>query len=94
MHISTTPSLAILQGIICKNYYEKGVTDGSGLGFDGLELPTNFEDDRCKIGPVQSEVAEVGAWKDVFEILPGEFSFSFSFHFSLVSEREMKKRIL
>lgn len=41
------------------------------------EVPTNFEDDRCKIGPVQSEVAEVNAWKDVFEILPGEFDFYF-----------------
>lgn len=68
VQITTAPSLAILQGIICQNYYEKGITDSVSLG---RGLPTNFEDDRCKVGPVQSEVAEVNAWKDVFEILPG-----------------------
>ncbi|KAJ4381946.1 hypothetical protein N0V85_008637, partial [Neurospora sp. IMI 360204] len=93
LHIATAPSLAILQGIICRNYYEKGIiTDSIGVGLGGLDgLPTNFEDDRCKIGPVQSQVAEVSAWKDVFEILP---AVALAIPWGVLTDRIGRKKVL
>ncbi|EGO53683.1 hypothetical protein NEUTE1DRAFT_93230 [Neurospora tetrasperma FGSC 2508] len=88
VQITTAPSLAILQGIICKKYYEKGITDSLGRG----GLPTNFEDDdRCKVGPVQSEVAEVNAWKDVFEILP---AVALAIPWGILTDRIGRKKVL
>ncbi|KAA8633380.1 hypothetical protein SMACR_04836 [Sordaria macrospora] len=97
MHISAAPSLAILQGIICRNYYEKGVTDGlgpgglGGSGGGGGGGGLSFEDDRCKIGPVQSEVAEVSAWKDVFEILP---AVALAIPWGVLTDRIGRKKVL
>ncbi|KAL6786332.1 putative MFS multidrug transporter [Trichoderma sp. SZMC 28012] len=56
-YISFAAQLAILQDIICKNHYE-----------EGQSLST--DDDRCKVDAVQSEVAFINGWKDVFEMLP------------------------
>ncbi|KAK3495886.1 major facilitator superfamily domain-containing protein [Neurospora crassa] len=93
VQITTAPSLAILQGIICRKYYEEGITDslslGKGLGLRGV--PTNFEDDRCKVGPVQSEVAEVNAWKDVFEILP---AVALAIPWGILTDRIGRKKVL
>ncbi|KAK3497981.1 major facilitator superfamily domain-containing protein [Neurospora hispaniola] len=95
VQITTAPSLAILQGIICKKYYEKGIIDSLSLGkglptsFEGL--PTNFEDDKCKVGPVQSEVAEVNAWKDVFEILP---AVALAIPWGILTDRIGRKKVL
>lgn len=59
-YVSFAAQLFILQDIVCKGYYEEG-------------LPLSGDDDRCKVDAVQSEVAFINGWKDVFEMLPGTF---------------------
>ncbi|KAL7904151.1 putative MFS multidrug transporter [Trichoderma velutinum] len=56
-YVSFAAQLAILQDIVCKSHYEK-------------ELPLSRDGDRCKVDAVQSEVAFINGWKDVFEMLP------------------------
>ncbi|UKZ80162.1 hypothetical protein TrVFT333_007919 [Trichoderma virens FT-333] len=56
-YVSFAAQLAILQDIVCKGYYEQGP-------------PLSGDDDRCKVDAVQSEVAFINGWKDVFEMLP------------------------
>jgi hypothetical protein len=51
---------AILQDIVCAKYYASSTPPS---------LPPRRGE--CKIEPVQSEVAHINAWKDVFEALPG-----------------------
>jgi len=57
--LTLVPSTAILQDIVCAKYYANVRLD-----------PSISYDDRCKIEPVQSEVAYINAWKDSFEVLP------------------------
>jgi hypothetical protein len=59
-HITFAPQTAILQDIVCAKYYASSTPP--------LLPPRRGE---CKIEPVQSEVAHINAWKDVFEALPG-----------------------
>ncbi|POR31342.1 Uncharacterized protein TPAR_08440 [Tolypocladium paradoxum] len=59
-HISLAPQTAILEDIICRQYYAGHVDSGSAT-------PAN---DGCKIDAVQSEVASINGWRDVFETLP------------------------
>lgn len=61
-HITFAPQTAILQDIVCAKYYADNAV---------LPFPPPSQGDRCKIEPVQSEVAHINAWKDVFEALPG-----------------------
>ena len=56
-YVSFAAQLAILQDIVCKNHYH--------------EPPPEGADNRCKADAVQSEVAFINGWKDVFEMLPG-----------------------
>jgi len=58
-YLSFAAQLAILQEIVCAKYYE-GIAP----------RPLSLDDNRCKIDAVQSEVAFVNGWKDVFEMLP------------------------
>lgn len=58
-YVSFAAQLAILQDIVCKTYYEE-------------RLPPFGVEDRCMVDSVQSEVAFVNGWKDVFEMLPGK----------------------
>ncbi|KJZ71682.1 hypothetical protein HIM_08920 [Hirsutella minnesotensis 3608] len=55
-HISLAPLTAILQDIVCREYYADSV---------GLDSP-----DRCNIDPVQSRVAAINGWREVSESLP------------------------
>jgi hypothetical protein len=57
-HISLAPQTAILQEIICEKYYQTHALDPDLL-------------DRCKVEPVQSEVAYIDGWRATFETLPG-----------------------
>ena len=67
-HVTFAPQTAILQDIVCRNYYADGV---SGLP----RLPAGDNDDgRCEIEPILSEIALINAWKDVSEALPGMFA--------------------
>ncbi|KAL6808389.1 putative MFS multidrug transporter [Trichoderma camerunense] len=56
-YVSFAAQLAILQDIVCKSHYEEGQS-------------LSMDDDRCKVDAVQSEVAFINGWKDVFEMLP------------------------
>ncbi|KAG8415784.1 hypothetical protein J3458_009604 [Metarhizium acridum] len=56
-YVSFAAQLAILQDIVCESYYERG-------------LPVSGDDGRCQVDAVQSEVAFINGWKDVFEMLP------------------------
>ncbi|KAL2206789.1 MFS general substrate transporter [Sarocladium strictum] len=56
-YISFAAETAILQQIVCDNYYGKP------------SLDTNAQD-RCKVRQVQAEVATINGWRSVFEILP------------------------
>ncbi|KAL9112669.1 MAG: hypothetical protein Q9187_007729 [Circinaria calcarea] len=59
-YISMAPETAILEHIVCGKYY-------ASLGiFDGKLQP-----DKCKIEPVQSEVAIILGWKDALDTIPG-----------------------
>jgi hypothetical protein len=60
--VAVVPQTVILEDIVCSKYYSSLVYATSGTKFDG---------DRCKIEPVQSEVALVNGWKDTFEAIPG-----------------------
>ncbi|KAK1752305.1 major facilitator superfamily domain-containing protein [Echria macrotheca] len=57
--VSLAAQLAILEDIVCKKYYEERLPTFNVSG-----------EDRCKADAVQSEVAFINGWKDVFEILP------------------------
>ncbi|KAK3395901.1 major facilitator superfamily domain-containing protein [Sordaria brevicollis] len=96
-NIAGAPSLAILQGIICRDYYEHGgggVTGGLGHG-GGMDGGgggrLSFEDDKCKIAPVQSQVAEVQAWRDVWEIVPAVIM---AIPFGVITDRIGRKKVL
>lgn len=60
--IPVASQLAILEDIVCQQYYSNG----------GVAAPPAAAD-RCKIEPVQSEMAFINGWKDVAETLPGKF---------------------
>lgn len=57
--MTLVPITTILQDIVCKKYYAR----------INLDPSISFED-RCKIGPVQSEVAYINAWSESLEIVP------------------------
>lgn len=59
-YVSFAAQLAILQDIVCKSHYKEGQS-------------LSMDDDRCKVDAVQSEIAFINGWKDVFEMLPGTF---------------------
>ena len=62
-HISDAPLTAILEDIVCEKYYASHPDDGSEFFSD--------PESKCKIEPIQSEVAFINGWKDTFEAAPG-----------------------
>lgn len=60
-HIALVPQTALLQDIICENYYARV----------DLHHGTASPLDKCKVKPVQSEVAYVIGWQQAFENIPG-----------------------
>ncbi|KAK6519886.1 hypothetical protein TWF506_000181 [Arthrobotrys conoides] len=73
--IQIAPMTVIMESIICKNYY--GVINTlNGTTLDEFEFkPTDSsssswtDDRRCKIEPIQSELAHVRGWQQLFECL-------------------------
>ncbi|KAI0127727.1 major facilitator superfamily domain-containing protein [Xylariales sp. AK1849] len=55
-HIAMVPTVAILEMIVCRRFYESSLVWAA--------------DERCKAEAVQSEVAYINGWKDAFEMLP------------------------
>jgi hypothetical protein len=64
-YISLVPSTAILQDIICKDYYALHT-----------ETVASLDINRCKVVPVQSEVAYILGWQGALENVPGMNSLS------------------
>ena len=69
MHISLVPQTAILQDIICRKYYAE-----QNLNSGARHVPISV--DKCKIEPIQTEVAYINGWRDVTETLPGKYAMS------------------
>lgn len=73
-YISMAPQRAIFEQIVCDGYYvafnggKKRAADLSVLRGGGPDAI----DERCKIEPVQSEVAFVSEWLDTFQMIPGK----------------------
>lgn len=59
--IAIAPDTFILMDIVCRQYHNSAV----------LDLGTSLADDRCKVEPVQSEVAYINSWRAIIEFLPG-----------------------
>lgn len=59
-NLALVPTTTILEGIVCRKYYADTHLD-----------PPEPVSDRCKVAPIQSEVAYINGWKDSLEILPG-----------------------
>jgi hypothetical protein len=77
-YMSMAPQRAIFEQIVCEGYYfaangETPAADRNLLsGGDAI-------DERCKIEPVQSEVAFVNGWLDTFQMIPGRSFLSLFF---------------
>jgi len=69
MHISLVPQTAILQDIICRKYYAQ-------QNFNSGARHVPLSEDKCKIEPIQTEVAYINGWRDVTETLPGKYAMS------------------
>ncbi|KAK0663415.1 major facilitator superfamily domain-containing protein [Cercophora samala] len=59
-YLSLAPQTAMLESIVCRQYYAPN--HSHALPEPGSE--------RCKIEPIQSEVAFINGWMDVFDTLP------------------------
>jgi hypothetical protein len=59
-YLPVAPQIAIFEDIACRNYYTSGI-----------HLLDESSNERCKIEPIQSEVALLNSWKDTFETIPG-----------------------
>jgi MFS family permease len=58
-YLAIAPQTKIFQDIICAKYYNETITS------------FQMDDKRCKIEPVQSEIALLNGWKDTLDQLPG-----------------------
>jgi hypothetical protein len=79
--LGLAPQMQIFEDIICRNYYA-----GQPNQID--TLPVN---ERCKIEPVQSELAIIQAYKDTFDQLPGIL---FGVVYGLLADRVGRRPIL
>ncbi|KJK78447.1 hypothetical protein H634G_06145 [Metarhizium anisopliae BRIP 53293] len=82
-NIALTPQTAILQDIVCKQYYD---------GVDSLAGTTHVQEkDRCSVVPVQSEVAYVIGWEAAIENIPNML---LAVPFGALADKVGRKRIL
>jgi MFS family permease len=65
-YMARTPIQRMLEDIVCRTYYES--INSVDLNFDlGLPIP----EDKCKIPPVQREMATLNGWDMTFQNIPG-----------------------
>lgn len=62
--INLAPQLRIFETVICRNYYDKHDPDL-------FPYPEEIPEAKCKISPVQSEIALLQALKASFDAIPG-----------------------
>ncbi|KAF3083375.1 hypothetical protein TWF569_002380 [Orbilia oligospora] len=70
--IQIAPMTVIMESIICKNYYGDTNTINSTTTLDLADFSSSWaaaDDRRCKIEPIQSELANVRGWQQLFECL-------------------------
>lgn len=79
--LGLAPQMQIFEDIICQNYYANQPSQID-------TLPVN---ERCKIEPVQSELAIIQAWKDTFDQLPG---IVFGVVYGLLADRFGRRPVL
>ncbi|EED22271.1 conserved hypothetical protein [Talaromyces stipitatus ATCC 10500] len=58
-YIAVVPQTAIYEEIVCRGYYS---SEKLALG--------NPSGDKCKVEPIQSEVALISGWRDTFDTIP------------------------
>ncbi|KAI1781489.1 MFS general substrate transporter [Hypoxylon cercidicola] len=80
-YVSLAASTAILQDIVCDKYWDHVHPVPTIIPFE----------DRCKIEPVQSEVAYINGWKDVFEVLP---AITLAVPYGTLADRIGRKKVL
>jgi len=64
---AVAPAAQILEGIICREYYEAGQDDPT----KAMQLLSGYD---CKIAPVQNELAFLTGWFDTIFTIPSESS--------------------
>ncbi|KAK3991434.1 major facilitator superfamily domain-containing protein [Cladorrhinum sp. PSN332] len=73
--LSLAPQTAILESIVCRQYYERQNHDGGAVVVTMMQqtmmIGGGGVDHPCKIEQIQSRVAFINGWKDVSETLPG-----------------------
>ncbi|KAF3221547.1 hypothetical protein TWF106_006146 [Orbilia oligospora] len=72
--IQIAPMTVIMESIICKNYYgdTNTINSTTSTTLDLADFSSSWaaaDDRRCKIEPVQSELAHVRGWQQLFECL-------------------------
>lgn len=60
-NLSEVAEVAILEDIVCRDYYAKSAVN---------TIISAAE--RCKIEPIQTEIALLNGWRETFETIPGE----------------------
>lgn len=61
-NLGEVAEVAILEDIVCRDYYAKSAVN---------TIISAAE--RCKIEPIQTEIALLNGWRETFETIPGEF---------------------
>jgi MFS family permease len=77
--LGMAPQMQIFEDIICHNYYATG------------NRPSLPDDERCKIEPVQSQLAIIQGYKETFDQLPG---IVFGVVYGLLADRVGRRPIL
>ncbi|KAB8251033.1 major facilitator superfamily domain-containing protein [Aspergillus flavus] len=77
--IIVAPRLAIFEHIICKAYYTQ-VSGAAGTGMGD-----------CKVEPVQSELALINGWREMFDNIP---AIAVSIPYGVVADRFGRKKVL
>jgi MFS family permease len=78
-YLAIAPQTKIFQDIVCAQYYNETVAT------------VQIDDKRCKIEPVQSQIALLSGWKDTFDQLPGII---FAVPWGIAADRFGRKPVL
>lgn len=61
-NLGEVAEVALLEDMVCRDYYAKHVVNA-----------VTSAAERCKIEPIQTEIALLNGWRETFETIPGEF---------------------
>lgn len=83
--LGLAPQTQIFEDIICQNYYA-GIDKKPNQSYTAIS-----DDERCKIEPVQSELAMILGYKETFDQLPGIF---FGVAYGLLADKIGRRPVL